>query len=211
MKKFAQIFTEDDVDKYGLGRITWSHHQVLMSKVSSQEEYVWYLDNIAISAPNPDPEAFGAYAHQSGSSMSAPIVSAAVAMLGATNPMLSAKSIRTQLLKCVRKVSSLSDKCVTGGILDTSKISTLATKVTLNKTTATLRYGKSLTLKARVSPSYVTSTRVKWKSSNTKYALVSSTGVVRAKKAGIGHTVTISATTMDGSNKKVVCKIKLKK
>lgn len=26
MKKFAQIFTEDDVDKYGLGRITWSHH-----------------------------------------------------------------------------------------------------------------------------------------------------------------------------------------
>lgn len=44
MKKFAQIFTEDDVDKYGLGRITWSHHQVLMSKVSSQEEYVWYLE-----------------------------------------------------------------------------------------------------------------------------------------------------------------------
>lgn len=44
MKKFAQIFTEDDVDKYGLGRITWSHHQVLMGKASSQEEYVWYLE-----------------------------------------------------------------------------------------------------------------------------------------------------------------------
>ena len=44
MKKFAQIFAEDDVDKYGLARITWSHHQVLMSKVSSQEEYVWYLE-----------------------------------------------------------------------------------------------------------------------------------------------------------------------
>ncbi|GFI04653.1 putative nuclease YhcG [Lachnospiraceae bacterium] len=44
MKKFAQIFAEDDVDKYGLARITWSHHQVLMSKVPSQEEYVWYLE-----------------------------------------------------------------------------------------------------------------------------------------------------------------------
>ncbi len=44
MKKFAQIFQEEDVDKYGLGRITWSHHQVLMGKVSSKKEYVWYLE-----------------------------------------------------------------------------------------------------------------------------------------------------------------------
>ena len=44
MKKFAQIFTEDDVDEYGLGRITWSHHQILMSKVSNREEYICYLE-----------------------------------------------------------------------------------------------------------------------------------------------------------------------
>ena len=44
MKKFAQIFTEDDVDEYGLVRITWSHHQILMSKVSNREEYIWYLE-----------------------------------------------------------------------------------------------------------------------------------------------------------------------
>ena len=44
MKKFAQIFTEDDVDEYGLGRITWSHHQILMSKVLNREEYIWYLE-----------------------------------------------------------------------------------------------------------------------------------------------------------------------
>ena len=43
MKKFAQTFT-DDVDEYGLGRITWSHHQILMSKVSNREEYIWYLE-----------------------------------------------------------------------------------------------------------------------------------------------------------------------
>lgn len=41
MKKFAQTFTEDE---YGLGRITWSHHQILMSKVSNREEYIWYLE-----------------------------------------------------------------------------------------------------------------------------------------------------------------------
>ena len=44
MKKFAQTFTEDDVDEYGLGRITWSHHQILMSKVSNREEYILYLE-----------------------------------------------------------------------------------------------------------------------------------------------------------------------
>ena len=44
LKKFAQTFTEDDVDEYGLGRITWSHHQILMSKVSNREEYIWYLE-----------------------------------------------------------------------------------------------------------------------------------------------------------------------
>ena len=44
MKKFAQLFTEDAVDKYGLGRITWSHHQILMGKIANQEEYVWYFE-----------------------------------------------------------------------------------------------------------------------------------------------------------------------
>lgn len=174
-------------------------------------EQIWYLDDIAISTANPNPETFGAYAYLEGSSMAAPVVSAAVATLGAANPTLSAKNLRSLLLNCVRKVSSLSDKCVTGGIIDAAKFVTLATKVTLNKTSATLSYGKTLTLKAKVSPTYVSSTNVTWKSSNTKYATVTSKGVVKVKKAGIGHTVTITATAADGSGKKAVCKIKLKK
>ena len=174
-------------------------------------EYPLYLDDIAISVPNPDPEDFGAYVHYSGTSMSAPVVSGAVATLAAANPTLSATSLRSLLLKSVRKVSALSGKCITGGIIDTSKFATLATKVTLNKTSATLRYGKTLTLKAKVSPTYVTSTKVTWRSSNTKYATVSSKGVVKAKKAGIGHTVVIAAITADGTKKKAVCRVKLKK
>ena len=175
------------------------------------KESVWYLDDIAISTPDPNPETFGSYEYMEGTSMAAPVVSAAVATLSAANPTLSAKSLRSLLLKSVRKVSSLSGKCVAGGIVDASKFVTLATKVTLNKTSATLAYGKTLTLKAKVSPTYVSSTKVTWKSSNTKYATVSSKGVVKVKKAGIGHTVTITATASDGSKKKATCKIKLKK
>lgn len=170
-----------------------------------------YLDDIAISAANTDAAEFGAYQYCEGTSMSTPVVSAAVATLSAANPTMSAKAVRAQLMKCVRRVSALSDRCVTGGIIDLSKLSTLATKVKLNKTSATLRYGKKLTLKASVSPSYVTSAKVKWTSDNTKYATVNSKGVVTVKKAGIGHTVKIRATTTDGSKKSAVCKIKLKK
>lgn len=171
----------------------------------------WYLDDIAISKANPPEEEFGEYAYFSGTSMATPVVSGAVATLGAANPSLSAAELRKLLLKSVRKVNSLSDKCITGGVQDASKFVTLSTKVTLNKKSATLRYGKSLTLKAQLSPSYATNKAVTWKSSNTKYATVSSKGVVKVKKAGIGHTVTISATAKDGSGKKAACKIKLKK
>lgn len=175
-----------------------------------QEMYL-YLDDIGISTANPNPETFGAYTYMSGSSMAAPVVSAAVATLGAANPTLSGKALRSLLLKCVRGVSGLSGKCRTGGIIDASKFITRATKLTLNKTNATLRYGKTLTLKAKISPSYAVGTKVTWKSGNTKYATVSSKGVVRVKKAGIGHTVRITATAADGSGKKAVCTIRLKK
>ena len=59
--------------------------------------------------------------------------------------------------------------------------------IKLNKTKATLKKGKSLTLKATVSGK---SKKVTWKSSNSKIASVSKTGKVTAKKAG---TATITA------------------
>jgi uncharacterized protein YjdB len=172
---------------------------------------VLYLDDIAISVANPNPDSFGAYQYESGTSMATPVVSGALAVLAAANPTLGAKSLRKLLMKSVRQVSSLSDKCVTGGIIDMSKLVTRVEKVTLNKTSATLKYGKTLTLKATVTPAKATNTKVTWTSSNTKYATVTSKGVVKVKKAGIGHTVTITAKAADGSGKKATCKIKLKK
>jgi uncharacterized protein YjdB len=170
-----------------------------------------YLDDIAISRADLNPDSFGAYQYESGTSMSAPMVSGALATLASANPGMGVKSLRKLLLKSVRKVSGLSDLCVTGGILDLSKLATGTTGVTLNKTSATLRYGRTLNLKATVTPVYASNTKVTWTSSNTKYAVVTSKGVVKMKKAGIGHTVSITAKAADGSGKKAVCKIRLKR
>lgn len=66
------------------------------------------------------------------------------------------------------------------------------TSVKLNKTSATLQKGKSLTLKATVFPSNANNKTVTWKSSNKKIATVSSKGVVKAVGSGTA-TITASA------------------
>ncbi len=78
------------------------------------------------------------------------------------------------------------------------------TKITLNKTKATLVKGESMSLKATVTPTNTTNKGVTWKSSNTRIATVSSTGKVTAKAVG---TVTITCTAKDGSGKKATCRI----
>ena len=78
------------------------------------------------------------------------------------------------------------------------------TRITLNKTNASIEKGKTLQLKATVTPTNATTKAVTWKSSNTKIATVSSTGKVTAKATG---TVTITCTAKDGSGKKATCKI----
>lgn len=52
--------------------------------------------------------------------------------------------------------------------------------------------------------------KLKWTSSNSKYATVNSKGTVIAQKAGKGKTVTITVKSTDGSNKKCSIKIKIK-
>ena len=71
--------------------------------------------------------------------------------------------------------------------------------------------GKKIQLQAVVAPENATNTSLKWISSNSKYAIVSETGVVTLKKAGIGKTVTITATSTDGSDVKATYKIKIMK
>lgn len=85
-------------------------------------------------------------------------------------------------------------------------------KITITTTTSNkIATGKKVTLKATVTPSNAYNKGVTWKSSNTKVATVSSSGVVATKKKMGGKTVTITATAKDGSGKKASYKIYVKK
>lgn len=188
-----------------------------------------YFDNISISKPDANVSGFGKYNVYSGTSMAAPVVSSAVALLANAYPKDTAVQRKERLFSCVRKVSGLSSACVTGGILDLSKVKTAKAttsssttntskkkkvsvkKVKLNKKKATLKYKKKLKLKATVTPKNATNKKVKWSVSKKKYATVTQKGVVKAKKKGIGHTVKVYATAKDGSKKKAYCKVKIKK
>ena len=79
-----------------------------------------------------------------------------------------------------------------------------ATSIKLNKTSATIGKGKTLTVKATISPSDCTDKTVKWTTSNSKIATVKN-GVITAKAVG---TATITATTASG--KKATCKVTVK-
>lgn len=77
---------------------------------------------------------------------------------------------------------------------DTSTVS--VTGISLDKTSAQMTVGSSLTLYETITPSNATNKNVTWTSSNTNVATVSSYGTVTAKAAG---TATITVKTEDGS------------
>ena len=81
------------------------------------------------------------------------------------------------------------------------------TSVKLNKTSATITKGKSLTLKATVTPSNATNRAVTWVSSNSGIASVNSSGKVTARSTG---TVTIYCKAKEGGSTIASCKIKVK-
>ena len=84
-------------------------------------------------------------------------------------------------------------------------------KIKVTGATKTVAAGKSVQLKATVTPSKAANKAVTWKSSNTKYATVSSNGKVMTKTAGKGKNVTITATAKDGSKVSGSYKIKIAK
>jgi len=78
------------------------------------------------------------------------------------------------------------------------------TKVTLNKTKATLKVGKKLTLKATLTPANA-KTSFTWISSNKKVATVTSKGVVKAIKPG---KVKITVKTSNGKKATITITVK---
>lgn len=76
----------------------------------------------------------------------------------------------------------------------------------------TVKAGKTLKLIAtvNVTKGEPVNKKLKWSSSNTKWATVTQSGKVMAKKAGKGKTVKITVMATDGTNKKAIRKIKIK-
>ena len=96
------------------------------------------------------------------------------------------------------------------GVKATCKVTVkdqLVTGIKLNKTKADLKVGKSLKLKATITPKDAVNRNVTWTSSNKKVATVDKNGKVTAKKAG---KVKITCTAQDGSRTKAVCTITVK-
>lgn len=85
------------------------------------------------------------------------------------------------------------------------------TKLKISAPSKKIAAGKKVQLTAKITPKNATNQKVTWKSSNKKYATVSSKGVVTTKKAGAGKTVTITAKAKDGSGMKASVKIKIMK
>ena len=84
-------------------------------------------------------------------------------------------------------------------------------KITLKCGKKALKAGEKASVKATVKVTGKTANKtLKWSVSNKKYASVNAKGVVTAKKAGKGKSVTVSAQATDGSGKKGKIKIKIK-
>lgn len=112
--------------------------------------------------------------------------------------------------KSVKVTATALDGSGTKGTITISIMKGAVKKVKL-KAAGTVKAGKKLKVKAAVSVTNKKANKaLKWESSNKKYATVSKSGVVTAKKTGKGKKVKITATATDGTNKKASVTIKIK-
>ncbi len=100
----------------------------------------------------------------------------------------------TATITCTSKATGLKTTCT---------VTVEDGKVTLNKTEVRVQKGKTVTLKATVTPTSLKDKSVTWKSSNTKIATVTAEGKVKGIKAG---TATITCTS-NATGKKATCTV----
>ena len=151
----------------------------------------------------------GYYESWNGTSMATPHVAALAAMVKLANPSYSPAKVESTIKSHCKDLGSKGwDQYYGYGIPNFANVGggkTIAvTKVSLNKTSVTVKRGSKYTLKATVSPSNATNKKVTWSSANPSVASVSSSGVVLGKRSG---TATITAKTSNG--KKATCKVKV--
>lgn len=106
------------------------------------------------------------------------------------------------------KITIISNVDKTKKAVITVTVGTPVTKVTLNKKSASLEEGKTLTLKATVKTKKASNKKLIWSTSNANVATVSKKGVVKAVSPG---TAKITAKAADGSGKKATATITVTK
>ncbi|MGN0107890.1 MAG: S8 family serine peptidase [Hominilimicola sp.] len=131
-----------------------------------------------------------AYGSGSGTSQACPFVSSAAAVMKAKYPDMTPSEIISKLENSADPVESLNGKIKTGARLNAYEaLLTHAESVKLNKSSATINHGDTVTLTAEVSPSNTTDEAL-WQSDDTSVAEVNN-GTVTATGYG---TTTITVT-----------------
>lgn len=141
-------------------------------------------------------------------------LTASVKPSNATNQEVIWKSSNSKIARVTQsgRVTALKEGTVTitcttadGGFVDSCTVKCVipVEGVSLNRTSVTIKKGKTYTLKANIYPSDATIKDVTWTSSNTSVATIDSNGKITAKKKG---TATITCKTKNGGYK-ITCKV----
>lgn len=181
-----------------------------------------FLDSFGISKQNISTSLYGKYDYKPGTSMAAPYVAGAVALVSAAYPSIGAMDKINAIYKSARKDEHLyytdstsSFELVAGqkfldlknvaNYVPTTPTEIAPTGVEVKPKTAEIEIGGTISLSATVSPSNATNKSITWSSSNESIARVSADGVVTGKATG---TVDIIART--ANNKSAKCTVTVK-
>ena len=126
------------------------------------------------------------------------------AVASVVDGVVTTKAPGTAIITCIANDSG---KAQAQCIIKVKEKEVQVTRIELNKTSDELEVGKTTQLTATVYPSNAANKDVKWESSNSTVATVSTSGLVTAK--GVG-TATITCTAKDSGNAKATCTIKVK-
>ncbi len=168
-----------------------------LSSASGYSSTSIFIDEIGMSKGNPNPASFGKYDFYSGTSMAAPFVSGAIALLASAYPKDTVYQRKARLLKSITKKASFSGKCKTGGYLNLRNAHLYkappAKRLKIKASSKKVKVKKSVDLKATVYPLDASVRKLKWKVSGKNYAKINAKGKLTAKSKGVGKNVKVTA------------------